>query len=141
MNKNIPQISYKFWHTSQFKMYPVTRMDYDIAGNITAIYSNDVKLDMEKDGQLIQSTGYEDCTGTEIFGEDIIKLNMTNRLRYYHVFFDEGWRVEGMTSQEFSVIAKNSGKVLGSGYECPSLLRNYKETMNKFHSNKSDAIK
>lgn len=130
----VPQISYRFFNKADNKMYDVDKVEYDTAGNIVKAYIGDTLADIAN-GSLVQSTGIfaGEKQEAEIYEGDLVSLSLYDNLYSLLVFWDCGWRVLGLSSQEFGELARKEGAIVGNMYQNPTMVDRYKENVSELY--------
>jgi len=122
------QISYKFWDEKKKEMHIVYSISYSSIGFPISITNADGHILACNDGILIHSTGYYDKELNEIYGGDILTCGFIDTAyKDRVVFWDNGWRVMGMTTSEFKDNCEDLSSIIGNIYEDDDLYKIYKE--------------
>lgn len=126
-------VTYRFWDTNMEEMYDISTIEYGHYGSPKGFTVKSADKDIIKaagDGILIPSTHLYDVADEEIYMGDIVTCSFLDDVyKDRVVFWDNGWRVIGCTTQEFKMYANRFTVVVGNIWENPELyepyLRNY----------------
>lgn len=132
--------TFRFWHEEEKRMYSIAAVEYGENGvvkRLAGIYKNGSRMIIDKqlkleDGVLIVFTGYLDKNKKEIFSGDLVKVHFISEDSPFDgerfVFWDNGFRVHGLTTHEFSDNL-DMIEVVGNKYENP---KQYDEFIKNF---------
>lgn len=129
MNGTIVPTSYKFWDHKMEDMYDIFSIEYD-EGNVPkrmVVRSSPQNVVKEiGDGILIPSTTLFDRKTDEIYLGDIVECNfLDTTYKNRVVFWDNGWRVIGATTEEFQMYCDKFATKIGNIWESISLYEIY----------------
>ena len=130
----IPPVIYKFWDKKEEKMYSVKEISYTrgiIPVNIV-VYTDELKTDTAvkgySDGELIPSTNITCKNKNELFAGDMVVCNfLSQKDKIRVVYWDNGWRVFGVSTEDFKENANDMVFWIGHKYIQPKIYEHYVE--------------
>ena len=128
-------ISYRFWQTKREELYDVKSITFDGITNPSRIVviskPNDITDDIG-DGILIPSTTLFDKEEIEIYSGDIVNCDfLETEYKDRVVFWDNGWRVIGCTTEEFKMNCPKFVTIVGDIYNNEEMYTKYLSNMEK----------
>lgn len=127
-------VSYKFWHSESKEMGNVVSIKFNEVGIPNAIrteHGNSDILQWYHNGVLIPSTGLYDKHQDELYMGDIVMCYFIDDVyKDRVVFWDNGWRVMGATTDEFKTHSEELVSRVGNIWEDTELYKMYTEKYN-----------
>ena len=129
----LPMVSYRFWDLKDKKMFEVKEITYTHTSRPLFITVYEEKIRKDKtilksfdEGHLLPSTGISCKNNEELFINDLVICNFLpgpNRIRM--VYWDNGYRVFGISTDEFENNANDLVFRIGSRFEMPKIYEDY----------------
>lgn len=132
---NMPSpIAYKFWDKEDKTMYRVSSISFDDKGIPKCIHLEHGDTDILEwygEDTLIPSTCLFDKNSDEIFMGDIVMCDFLDSVyKDRVVFWDNGFRVIGCTTDEFKIYCEQFVSKIGNIWEDEHLYKIYTEKLN-----------
>jgi len=130
----IQPTSFHFWDDKEEKMYDVKEISFDRKGmpiNII-VFTNDINTETEiksyLEGDLIPSTGIYESQRKELYYGDIVVCKfLPGKYKVRVVYWDNGWRVFGVSTNEFENNSLDMVFKIGNRWEEKKLFEDYKK--------------
>lgn len=133
LQNTAPVINYRIFDKEIKKMFTVKNIKYGFIGKLISITVEGEKgedityYDLTKI-ILIPSTGFQTKDKDELFfGDFVICYFMEKEAVPRMIFWDNGWRVMGCTTEEFASNVEDGISLFGNRFEHETLLEEYKK--------------
>ncbi len=115
-------LRFRFWHEEEKKMYPITGLFVDY---VLCLKRGDVVIFQKETGKTMQFIGRTDMNGTDIYEDDIVRMNKENGtlaqiIKVGHLF---GMKDEDGYWRDIPVKGQGKIEVIGNTFENPDLLQ------------------